>query len=514
MSIISAMGFGDSRPRNPISNYDVIVVGGGPSGFIASIAAAQTGAKTLLVERYGFFGGTPTNVSVGPMSTFYFGDEQVIEGIPQKFVDRMVAAGGATGHLKMTNTFGSGSYVCLYNREVYKWITLQMVLEAGVEILFHSQFVDAIVENGRICGIVVANKSGLQTYTAQVIIDATGDGDVAAAANSRFVVGRLKDHTLQPATLMFEMANVDTDKVKRYMDENPNEFEWASEIVALHSFDPNLQQEHYVGQGFRNLVKQGFNSGDLYLGRDTILFFTTVHPGVLHFNSTRVINLDGTKVKDLTRGEIDARKQVMSLSSFLIKNVPGFQKAYLSHTGAQIGIRETRHILGEYVLTEKDIISGQKFVDVVCRGCFPIDIHNTKGKRTTYREIATGRGSWVDLEDSYDVPYRCLIPMGVEYLIVAGRAISATHEATGSSRTQGCVMGVGQAAGTAAALSVLHKTSPRQLNIQLLQKRLESDGASIHRNKEKMAKQQDIAKTAIRKALEEKRITGLYMGKN
>ena len=510
MNTISTTDVGVFGSRHPISNYDVIVVGGGPSGFIASIAAAQTGAKTLLVERYGFLGGMPTTASLGPISPFHFGDEQVIEGIPQQFVDRMVAVGGSTGQLKITNPYGCGSYMCLYDREVYKWIALQLVLEAGVELLCHSQFIDAIVENGRIRGIVVANKSGLQTYMAQVIVDATGDGDVAAAANPQCVVGRLKDNILQPATLMFEMANVDTAKVKRYMDENPDEFEWGSEAVALHSFAPTLQQEHYVGQGFRNLVQQGFDSGNLYLGRDTILFCTTVHPRVLHFNSTRVINLNGIKVEDLTRGEIDARKQVMSLSIFLIKNVPGFQKAYLSHTGTQIGIRETRHIVGEYVLTEKDVISGQKFVDVVCRGYFPIDIHNCGGKNG-YGEKG---GSWVDLADSYDIPYRCLIPVGVECLIVAGRAISANHEAHGSFRTQGSVMGIGQAAGTAAALSVLRETPPRQLNVPQLQKRLESDGASLHRDQEKVARQQDIAQTAIRNALKDGRITGLYMGES
>lgn len=507
MNTISMMGVGAFGSRHPISNYDVIVVGGGPSGFIASIAAARTGAKTLLVERYGFLGGMPTIASLGPISPFHFGDEQVIEGIPQQFVDRMVTVGGSTGHLKMTNPYGSGSYVCLYDREIYKWIALQMVLEAGVKLLCHSQFIDAIVENGRIYGIVVANKSGLQTYTAKVIVDATGDGDVAANANSQFVFSRLKDDTLQPATLMFEMANVDTAEVKRYMDDNPDEFEWGSEAVALHSFAPTLQQEHYVGQGFRNLVQHGFDSGNLYLGRDTILFFTTVHQGVLHFNSTRVINLDGTEVEDLTRGEIDARKQVMSLSNFLTKNILGFKKAYLSHTGAQIGIRETRHILGEYVLSEKDVISGKKFVDVVCRGYFPIDIHNCGGK-SGYGEKG---GSWIDLRDSYDIPYRCLIPIGVEYLIVAGRAISANHEACGSFRTQGSVMAIGQAAGTAAALSVLQKTSPRQLNVQLLKKKLESDGASLHRDPEKVARQRAIAQTAIRNALKKGRITGIFL---
>jgi len=491
------------------SDYDVIVVGGGPSGFIAAISAARVGAKTLLIERYGFLGGMPTTARIGPISPFFFGDEQVIKGIPQEFVDRMVSVGGSTGHVKMTNPYGTGSYEVLYDRETYKWIALKMVLEAGADLLLHSWFIDAVVENEQILGVKVGNKSGLKTYTAKVVVDATGDGDVAAASNSQFVIGRSKDGVLQPATLMFEMADVDTSQVKKYMNENPDEFEWGSEVVALHSIPPNLQQEYFVGQGFRSLVKKGLDSGDLYIGRDTILFWTTVHPRIMHFNSTRVINIDGTKVEDLTRAEIDGRKQVMSLSQFLINNVPGFQEAYLLETGAQIGIRETRHILGEYVLTKEDVLSGKKFDDVICRGYFPIDIHNWRGK-SGY--VGNG-GIWADISDSYDIPYRCLIPKNVECLIVTGRCISASHEAHGSLRTQGSVMGLGQAAGTAAALSVLQKTSPRHLSVQLLQKRLESDGASLHRDPEEVAKQHEIVQNAVRKALEEGRISSLWLEK-
>lgn len=488
-------------------SYDVIVVGGGPSGFIAAIAAARTGAKTLLVERYGFLGGMPTAASLGPISPFHFGDEQVVEGIPQEFVDRLVEAGGSTGHMKCTNPHGSGSYLCFYDHQIYKWVALEMILEAGVTPLFHTFLADAIVEDGRVTGIVVVNKSGYQTYRAKVVVDASGDGDVAARAGAAFVLGREEDASVQPITLMFDMGHVDARAVKKYMDTHLDDFEWASECVAMRPLPERLRHDYFVAQGFKAAITEAREKQELYLGRDTILFLTTVHPGVFHFNSTRVVNINGTRVEDLTRGEIDARRQVMSLSEFLIKRIPGFQNAYLQNTGIQVGVRESRHVLGEYVLTGEEVQSGAKHPDVVARGYFPIDIHNLKGASGYY----PGQGVWMDLDDSYDIPYRCLVPRDLDGLLIAGRAISATHEAHGSFRTQGGVMAIGQAAGTAAGLSSLAEIQPRELDVKTLQDRLLQDGASLYRDPKKAKRQYEQAQAAVEQALADGTITGLYM---
>lgn len=488
-------------------SYDVIVVGGGPSGLIAATAAARTGAKTLLVERYGFLGGMPTAASLGPISPFHFGDEQVVEGIPQEFVDRLVEAGGSTGHMKCTNPHGSGSYLCFYDHQIYKWVALEMILEAGVTPLFHTFLADTLVENGRVTGIVAVNKSGYQTYRARVVVDASGDGDVAARAGAAFVLGREEDASVQPITMMFDMGHVDARVVKQYMDTHPNDFEWASECVAIRPLPQRLRHDYFVAQGFKASVTEAREKKELYLGRDTILFLTTVHPGVFHFNSTRVVNINGTQVEDLTRGEIDARRQVMSLSEYLIKRIPGFQNAYLQNTGIQVGVRESRHILGEYVLTGEEVQSGAKHSDVVARGYFPIDIHNLKGSAGYY----PGQGVWTDLDDSYDIPYRSLVPRDLDGLVIAGRAISATHEAHGSFRTQGGVMAIGQAAGTAAGLSALAEVQPRELDVKTLQARLLQDGASLRRDPEKVKRQYERAQAAVEQALADGTITGLYM---
>jgi hypothetical protein len=493
--------------RTTSTDFDVIVCGGGPSGFVAAIAAARTGAKTLLVERYGFLGGMATSGWLGPISPFYFKDERVIAGIPYDFVKHMVAAGGSTGHIRCTNPHGSGSYLCFYDRETYKWSAMSLFLEAGGTPLLHTWIAGTIVEDGAVRGVVVENKGGRSEIRAKVVVDATGDGDVAARAGAEHTIGNGSGLS-QPATLMFDMEGVDTLAVKRYMDEHPEDFEWASEFVAVSDYSPRLPRpsEHFVGQGFVEMVGKAMADDDLYLGRDSILFLTTTHRGVLHFNSTRVAGVDATDAESLTRAEIDARRQVMSLSDFLVRKVPGFEHAQLAGTGTQLGIRESRHVTGEYVLTGEDVVAGRKFDDVVSRGYFPIDIHNLKGK-SGY----TGGGTWQDLEDTYDVPKRALVPVELDGLVMAGRAISADQAAHGSFRTQGGVMAIGHAAGTLAALAARTGTMPRDVDHRDVQAKLLDQGASLRRDPAAVERERQLAVDAVSSALAAGEISPAYL---
>ncbi|MFC4301907.1 FAD-dependent oxidoreductase [Cohnella boryungensis] len=460
--------------------YDVIVMGGGPSGFIAAIAAGRTGARTLLVDKNGFLGGAATSAALGPISPFHIRDEQVVKGIPQQFMDRMVAYGASPGHCKVLDPYGSGAYLGFFDRERYKYIAYEMVREAGVEVLFHSVYSGTIMEGDRVAGVKVVNKSGENVLKAKVVVDATGDGDVASGAGAEFVLGRAKDRKMQPSTLMFEMSNVDTDKLYQYILDNPEDFEWKSDAVPVREYSDRLVSKYFVAQGFKRFVKTAIENGELYIGRDSILLLNSVHPGVIHFNSTRVINVDGTDADSRTAGEIEGRKQVESIVKFMNKYVPGFEQAFLSTTGNEIGVRESRHIVGNYVLQADDVIEGRRFDDVITRGYFPIDVHNMAGK-AGYGDPESA-GAWIDIKDSYDIPYRCLVPVKVDGLVMAGRCISATSEAHGSFRTQGSVMAIGQAAGTAAGLSAMKGTQPRELDIKQLQDELLRNGASLRRD--------------------------------
>ena len=488
------------------SNYDVIVVGGGPSGFIAATAAARLGAKTLLIERYGFLGGMPTAACIGPISPFHFQDEQVVAGIPQQFIDRMVSLGGSTGHAKTTDPKGHGSYVCFYDRQIYKWAALQMVREAGAELLLHSFVSDVAVEAGKVRAVTTISKSGARTFGARVVVDASGDGDVAALAGAPYTVGN-SDGALQPATLMFEMAQVDTGAVKAYMDANPHDFWRRSEIVTMRPFAPQLEKRHFCGQGFVQAVREATADGELQLGRDSVLFWTTVRPGVLHFNTSRVARVNALSAEDLTRAEIEGREQVMSLAGFLRKRVPGFANAYVSDTGVQIGIRESRHILGDHVLTQDEVCRGTKQPDVIARGYFPIDIHNPHGRQGAVND----GGVWHDIDDSYDIPFRCLLPRGLEGLLVAGRAISATHESHASFRTQGGVMAIGHAAGAAAALAARDGIEPRGIDVGALQLALEAEGALLRHDPVRAERERQRANEAVQDALARGLISQAYL---
>jgi hypothetical protein len=456
---------------------DVLVAGGGPSGICAAIAAARNGARTLLVERYGFLGGTATSASVGPFAPFHHGDEQVIKGIPQEIIERLVALGGSTGHLKIDRSYGSGSYMCWFDREVYKHAAFQLVKEAGAEILLHTWASEALMEGDRLKGLIVQNKSGRQLIPADVVIDTTGDGDVIAASGARFEFGRAGDGRVQAMTMLFEMGGVDIPAVRRYIETHADDFEWWSPVTPVRPLPAEFQQEHFIAQGFLSLVKQAMDTGELYLGRNSVLLLTTLRPGMMTFNSTRVVGKKGTDARELSEAEIDGRRQVMSLAGFMKKHVPGFAQAYIVTTGVQIGVRETRRLVGEYVLTEKDVVRGNKFPDGVARGYFPIDIHSPSGPKG----YVPGGSTWTELEDSYDIPYRCCLPEKVEGLLVAGRCISVSHEAVGSTRSTGSCMALGQAVGTAAALAVRHKTVPRHVSIAELRTTLQSQGASIER---------------------------------
>jgi hypothetical protein len=457
------------------SESDVVVAGGGPSGLIAALAAARAGAKTLLVEQYGFLGGMATAASVGPFSPFHYDDQQITMGIPQELVERLMAAGGSTGHLKCVPEYGSGSYMAYFDREVYKSVAFDMMKESGVRLLLHTFVADAVVDNDRVKGLLVANKSGLSHVLGKVIVDATGDGDVAARAGAEFKWGRESDQLGQPMTMFFEMSNVDAAALKKYIDENPDDFEWTSNLYSRTPLPPQLNQTYFVAQGFRKAVADAKAKGDLHLGRDTVLLQSTMYEGTIVFNSTRIGKLRGTDADDFTKAEIEGRQQAMSLAAFMKKYVPAFKDAYVSSTGIQIGVRESRHIVGEHILTLEDVVEGRSFPDVVARGFFPVDIHDPTGSKG----YQAGGSTWIKPKGPYDIPLRCLIPKKIDGLVMTGRNISAAHEAHGSMRVQGTAFAIGHASGVVAAVAALDGVQPRKVDVRKVQDTLVKQHANL-----------------------------------
>ena len=337
-----------------------------------------------------------------------------------------------------------------FDPEILKLEALNMVESAGVELLFHA-FASGVVDDKGVWGVVFETKSGPIVVEAKVIVDCTGDGDIAAFAGAPFEAGRSKDCLVQPMTLMFLIEGFVRERFGDYVKAHPDQW-------------------HGV-QGLTALMKEASAKDELCIPRENILLFGSVHESQVLVNSTRILNIQGTDVWDLTRAELEGRRQVAQLTSFFRKYVPGFEKAYLQQSGMTTCVRESRRIMGEYVLTAKDVLDAHKFDDVIALGSYPVDLHNPKGKGTILKKIKPGQ--------AYDIPLRCLIPLKVENLVVGGRCISGTHVANASYRTMPICMATGQAAGVCAAIAAKNNQTPRTVNAKDVQKELVKQGAIL-----------------------------------
>jgi FAD dependent oxidoreductase len=452
-------------PRRALvaAETDVLVVGGGPAGIGAAVGAAEAGARVILAERYGFLGGNATAALVMPLMSFHTQrtefekegalklfptdhgpGEPVVAGVVARLLARLVQSGGAIAPSRDTG------YTVPFDPELFKLAALELLEDAGVSFLFHA-FASGVIADGGMEGVVFETKSGPIVIRARVVVDGTGDGDIAAAAGAPYEVGREEDGLVQPMTLMFRMVEFDQEGFAGYVREHPDQ--WR----GVH--------------GLWELIREASKAGELDLPREDILFFGTPHRHEVSVNSTRVTQVRGTDVFDWTWAEAESRRQMRQIAAFLRRRVPGFEQAYVAQSGVHAGVRETRRVAGDYRLTADDVLSARKFEDVVARGAYPVDIHNPKGSGTVLKRVPDG--------DAYDIPLRCLLPQGVEYLLVAGRCISGTHEAHSSYRVMPIVMATGQAAGICAALAAGRGLTPRTVPVADVQGELIRQGANL-----------------------------------
>ncbi len=436
---------------------DVLVVGGGPSGIIAAKAAAEDGLNVMLLESRSFLGG---NLTIGLPILGFLGQKgnQIIKGLPQKFIDRLKDQDAASEHrpcpLHMSLT--------LVEQEAVKTIALSMLVEAGVEILFYVFCAGVVMEENKLKGVIIESKSGREAIMAKVIIDCTGDADVAFKAGVPCEKGN-ENGGMQPPTMMFCLGGVDTDKLRLSIAKEPRTY--LTDFIPAEYFGQNNQ---YVLVGLRNHIQQARQDG-LNLPTERTILITGLRKGEMWVNMTRVNGVDGTDPGSLTHGEIEGRKQIEDIQKYLIQYVPGFENAFFTRSAPFLGIRETRRIVGKYVMTQEDVLSCGRFPDAVAVASYPLDIHHPVGGGCTL--------TWCG--DCYDIPYRSFLPMEVENLLVAGRCISTTHEAMSAIRVMAPCMAMGEAAGRAAKIAVRDGIPPSEINVAKLQEELLEKGAYL-----------------------------------
>jgi hypothetical protein len=456
----------EQTKKLPVSKEcDVLVCGGGPAGVCAAIAAARNKARTVLIERLGVPGGSLTQSLVMPLMTFHAAsDKQIVKGIANEIVERVKALGGSPGH--MLNPLGMSATITPVDPEILKFVIFQMLQEADVKLWLNTLAVSVVKKDNCLEGVIAENKAGRNVMEAKVILDTTGDADIAVQAGADFIYDRVADNLTQPMTLMFRMGNVDGKAVRQYIKENPREFVLSDE--AKHKLDslPIL-----AISGFFSLVKRAQEAGKLGEFRDRVLYFDLPRAGEVAINMTRVLNLSGLSAEQIAEAQAEAFVQTMQVISFLKEYVPGFTNAYLMDTAAQIGVRETKHLVGRYTLTADDVMTGCDFPDAIARGVFCLDINTPEGENAKTEKMLPGT--------SYGIPFRCMLPYGIGNLLVAGRCISATREAIASARLSPTCMALGQAAGTAAALCVTQKINSSQLDVNELRKILVKQGAVV-----------------------------------
>ena len=441
-------------------SVDVVVVGAGPAGIGAAVAAARNGAKTLVFEAHGCIGGMGTSGMVSPFMTSYDApcENMIIRGVFEELVNRMVEIGGAIDPKGVRNEQPYASYfhighnnVTPFDPHAFKLIGMRMLRESGAELLLQTQFVNVIKDGDRITGVVINNKDGLSVIEAKIVIDCSGDADVAARAGVNYIMGNEEDGNLQPASMFMRIADADMDVVNAHMAEH------SDEIRPF--FGP-----------FSWIIQENPEDWDNF-PRGEICIFADVTPGEFSINCSRILDIDATKAEHVTRATMIGQEQCQHIFQFMKKHAPGFENSRIIATADAIGIRETRHIEGEYKLTGDEVAACKVHPDAIACMATNMDTHNKDNPGGSFFIPKNG--------PYFTVPYLCLVPKGISNLLVAGRAISADAIAGSAIRMMPSCMAFGQAAGTAAAMAAAQNIAPKDVDVQILRQTLVAQGQFV-----------------------------------
>jgi choline dehydrogenase-like flavoprotein len=418
---------------------DVLVCGGGVAGTMAAVAAARHGARVVLVERYGFLGGNATAGAVAQFNSWQTANgRRVVAGLASEVVERLRAYGAAGAHQVFTMSTGHRMDRVEYAPEVLKLVLDDMVAEAGVQPLLHANLLDVACEGRQVRNVRLLTKSGVLAVAPRVLIDSSGDIDALKQAGARFLALD-EGEALQPATMMFRFGPVDFERLEALP---------AAEVAAL------------ARRGFEQgaLARAALHSSRDPFSRDG------------WFNISR-LGIDATDALALGRAEMEGRRQAWRAAQYLREAVPGCEQGRLVAFATQVGVRETRRVEGDHVLSAEELLQPAQFEDAIAAGAYPIDIHPAAGGELVYSALGD--------DHAYQIPYRILIPTTLDNALVAGRGVSATHQALAAIRVMTISMAVGQAAGTAAAMAARTGGDVRAVPADRLREALARDGACL-----------------------------------
>lgn len=436
---------------------DVLVVGGGVTGVVAAAAAGRQGAKVILLESRTFLGGNATTGLCLHNFTTKF-SRQVVYGMAQEMVDRLIKMGGAVGHIPYS---GFVNAVTPVDGDRFRILATEIVAEADVRIIYGANVVDATVVDGDVTELLVAMKGGLRRISAKRVIDSSGDADVAAYAGAEFRKGEKTTGKMQPVSMLMRFYNVDTRLIAREIG--------VTEPAMATRPEYNEPFPVYFNGTFskwNDIVREKTNLKN----NDHIVFFNTTWPNQVNVNTSAVFGVDGTDPLAMGKATVDLMKQVVQVAEFLKEHVPGFRDGSYA-PAIYPGVRESRNIIGQYEISDDDVISGRKFEDGIGQVCFPVDIHDPDTGQAHFHDIG-GDGA-------FDIPYRAMLPKGLNNVIVAGRCISATHYAHGATRNMAPCMVMGEAAGVAAAMAARKDVAMQDLPVAELRDTLAAQGVHL-----------------------------------
>lgn len=448
---------------------DVAVFGAGASGLAAALSAARNGSKVVLIEKNGYLGG---NLVSGLPLLGYLDKhgKQVIGGIAQEIIDRLIERGACLGH----NRCALHNSVTIIDSEAMKMLAFDLCEESGVEVLLHCLPIDVKLHNGRISCVDVLGTGERYSIAAKIFIDSTADGELAYLSGASYEKGNSEQGIMQPPTLLYMLMDFCEEEFLKYLEQHPEDLIPAESMNVSAGYDVSYFRSHpgYVFLGLRDTLAKHRQNGISALVRDTLIYIKTTHPKQICINATRVLNFDGSDSQELTRGTRESMTQIRTMHQWLKEHIPGFQNTYISHINDNIGVRETRRFAGLQRLSIESVISGEISSDSIALGAYKVDIHSGTEEGTIL----------MDLEQAYGIPLGCLISKDFENLILNGRCISMDSEALASVRVMPTCMAIGQGAGVCASLAVKSASSLNRVAPGPVIKILLKSGAILSRS--------------------------------